>query len=135
MAYTPNVWVDDDATKPLSAARLSTMEAGIEDADNRLNVTEARVYATQAISYAASITPDALTGSVFYCIATGNLTLNSPSNGVDGKHVTVAVKASGTSLTLTLPDATTVWLTTGQWWAGRMVYLSGPNEWLMTEGV
>jgi hypothetical protein len=30
--YTPNVWADGDPTKPLSAARLTTMETGIDRA-------------------------------------------------------------------------------------------------------
>lgn len=41
MAYTPQVWTDGSAGgTPLSAARLTVMETGIEDADTRLGVLE-----------------------------------------------------------------------------------------------
>jgi hypothetical protein len=135
MPYTPHEWVDDDTTKPLSAVRLSEMEAGIEDADNRLNTVEARVVTPQEITYAATITPDALTGSVFYCIATGDLTLNQPANGTDGKHVTVAIRASGASRAVTLPGGLLVHIPSGEWWATRWLYLSETTEWLFNEGV
>lgn len=135
MAYTPHTWVNDDPTKPLSAERLAEMEAGIEDADNRLTTVESRVTTVQAITYAATITPDAATGSVFTCIATGNLTLNDPANGVNGKHVTVAVQASGANRTLTLSDSTLTTIPSGEWWAGRYIYLDAATGWLFSEGV
>jgi hypothetical protein len=135
MAYAPHTWVNDDPTKPLSAERLAEMEAGIEDADNRLTTVESRIVAPQEITYAGTITPDAFTGSVFYCVATGDLTLAQPSNGVIGKHVTVAVQASGATRTLTLPDDSHVIIPSGEWWAGRMLYLGEPNVWLFSEGV
>lgn len=38
MSYTPQTWADGSGGgTPLSAARLSHMEAGIEDADTRLS--------------------------------------------------------------------------------------------------
>jgi hypothetical protein len=43
MAYTPQTWVDNDATRPLSAARLTVMETGIEDADTRATALESAV--------------------------------------------------------------------------------------------
>lgn len=135
MAYTPHVWVNDDPTKPVSAERLSEMEAGIEDADNRLTTAEARIIDPQQITYAATVTPDALTGSVFYIVATGPLTLNDPANGVDGQHVTVAVQASGAARTVTVSDATTAAIPSGEWWAGRWLYLNAATGWLFTEGV
>ncbi len=48
MPYAPQTWLDSpDTTTPLSAARLTHMETGIEDADTRLTAVEG-VNATQA---------------------------------------------------------------------------------------
>lgn len=135
MSYTPQTWVDDDATKPLSADRMNHIETGIEDADNRVSTVEARVRTPQAITYAATITPDASAGALFYCIATGNLTLAEPTNPVNGKLVTVMVKASGANRVLTLPDGLTVTIPTGEWWTGSMLYLSNQTEWILTDGL
>lgn len=135
MAYTPHTWIDDDVTKPLSAARLSEMEAGIEDADNRLTAIEGLIIPSQAITYAATITPDAAAGTVFYCIATGNLVINDPANGVDGKMVTLAVQASGASRLLTLSDGTVFLVPTSAWWAGKFLYLDAVGAWLFSNGL
>lgn len=32
MPYSPQTWADNDTTKPLSAARMNTIEAGIQTA-------------------------------------------------------------------------------------------------------
>lgn len=132
MAYTPHVWVDDDATKPVSAQRLGEMEAGIDDADNRATALEAGIRTPVAITYASTITPDSDAGSVFYCIATGNLTLAEPINPVNGKHLTVAVQASGATVRLTLPNGSVILIPSGEWWIGKMLYLATPAVWLFT---
>lgn len=45
MAYTSQTWADSPATSsPLSAARLNTIEAGIQDASDRLGVFTAQAY-------------------------------------------------------------------------------------------
>ena len=36
MAYSPQTWTNDDPGTPLSAARLTVMETGIDDADTRI---------------------------------------------------------------------------------------------------
>jgi hypothetical protein len=135
MAYSPHTWVDDDTSKPLSATRLSEMEAGIEDADNRLTTVEAQITAPVVITYAATITPDAAAGSLFYCVATGNLTLTEPTNATNGKFVTVAIQASGANRILTLPDGALMTIPSGEWWIGKLLYLGTPAVWLLTEGI
>jgi hypothetical protein len=64
----------------------------------------------QSVTYAATITLDAGTGSRFKTTATGNLTLNAPTNGIDGQMVLIAVTASGANRTVTFSGIT---LTTG----------------------
>lgn len=49
--YVKNTWVDNDPTKPFSAARLGVMENGIFDAHYRPSVS---VYNTSAINVAGS---------------------------------------------------------------------------------
>lgn len=51
MAYTPQTWTDGSLATPLSAARLTVMENGIEDADNRLTALEAVAISAQTGSY------------------------------------------------------------------------------------
>jgi hypothetical protein len=47
MVYTPQTWVDGSSgNTPLSAARLNHVEAGVKDASDRLNTTEAAGYQT-----------------------------------------------------------------------------------------
>lgn len=133
--YAGHEWVDDDPTKPLSAQRVGEIDDAVVDAHTEIATLQRRVVDAQPLTYAATVTPDAATGSVFSIVATGPLTLPDPSNGVDGQHVTVVVQASGATRTLTLSDATTVAIPAGEWWAGRWLYLDAVAGWLFTEGV
>jgi hypothetical protein len=82
------------------------------------------------LTYATTITPDAATGALFRVVATGNLTLNDPTGGVDGQWVRVEITASGASRTLTLAGITpTVTIASGARWAGDLVY-DGTDWWL-----
>lgn len=63
------------------------------------------------VTYAATITPNASTGSNFKVTATGNLTLNPPTSPTDGQMVMVEVRASGAARAVTL--ASGILLTTG----------------------
>lgn len=134
MAYAPQTWTNDDPATPLSAARLTVMETGIEDADNRATSLERGVATPQTITYASSITPDASAGSLFVCVATGNLTLNDPTGATTGQVVTVRIQASGADRTLSFAGggATAVVITSGQWYLGRLHYL-GSNQWLVED--
>lgn len=48
MVYTKNTWVDDDPTKPLSAARMNNIETGIGTADANATTAIANVATAQA---------------------------------------------------------------------------------------
>ena len=67
--------------------------------------------AVGTLAYTASITPDASVGSNFKITATGNFTLNPPTNPTEGQMLQVQVRASGASRTVTLAAGIT--LTTG----------------------
>lgn len=84
----------------------------------------------QTITYATTITPNAASGSLFRCTATGNLTLNDPTGGVNGQAVTVEILASGADRTLNFEGGVTaVTITSGQWWSGTL-RLNG-STWLL----
>jgi hypothetical protein len=86
----------------------------------------------QTITYASTITPNAGTGSLFRCTATGDLTLADPINGVDGQTVVVEILASGADRTLNFAGGgTAVVIPSGQWWVGTL-RLNG-STWLLDD--
>lgn len=58
--------------------------------------------AAVTLTYASSITPNASSGLYQRCTATGNPTLNPPSNGQDGMRLWLRFVASGSTRTVTL---------------------------------
>lgn len=54
------------------------------------------------LTYATSVTPDASLANAFKVTATGNLTINPPSNPVDGFMLLLSVLASGGARTVTV---------------------------------
>jgi hypothetical protein len=87
----------------------------------------------QAINYAASITPNATSGSYFRIVATGNFTLNDPINGIDGQSVVIEVRASGGDRVVTVAGGT-VLVPNGQWWVGTLTYVAAAATWLLEDG-
>lgn len=65
------------------------------------------VATSQAIAYAATITPDASAGSQFHVTATGNVTVAAPANPNDGQRLMVEVFASGAARTAGISGTTT----------------------------
>jgi hypothetical protein len=56
MAYTPQAWANDAAGgTPISAARLTHIEDGVEDADARLTIVEPAVVAAAARAVALAV--------------------------------------------------------------------------------
>lgn len=89
--------------------------------------------APQTINYATTITPNAALGTVFRVTATGNLTVNDPTNGTDGQEITLAILASGADRVLTVAGGT-VLVPSGQWWVGVLRYVSPLSTWLLEDG-
>jgi hypothetical protein len=59
----------------------------------------------QAPTYAATITPNAGNGNHVRITATGNLTLNAPTGGVDGQRLLIEINGSGADRTVTFAVA------------------------------
>jgi hypothetical protein len=131
--FTP-VTMTDGAGVPLDRNYFNRLEAAHELADDRATALELGIAAPITLTYAATITPDATLGSHFRCVATGNLTLNSPTGGVDGQTVTVRIKASGGTRTVSFEGgiaAATV--TSGQWWTGKLTYNQLDDTWILED--
>jgi hypothetical protein len=78
-----------------------------------------------------TITPNAATGSLFRHTATANVSLASPTGGVDGQEVVVEVLASGADRLLTAAGAT-VTIPSGTWWTGTMRYHTTGDTWVLS---
>lgn len=64
-------------------------------------VRRAPIGGVQAPSYAATITPNAANGTHMRVVATGALTVNTPTGGVDGQRMLIEVQASGADRVVT----------------------------------
>lgn len=51
------------------------------------------------LTFASVVTPDASEGNVFYLEMTADCTINSPSTGADGEHITLEVTSNGFDVT------------------------------------
>lgn len=96
---------------------------------------------TQTITFGATISPDAATGTRFSITATGPLTLDPPTNQADGRPVVVEVLASGAGRTVTIGSGfqratgvgTSLAITSGKIGIFQMVYSSFAAAWIMTD--
>jgi hypothetical protein len=96
-------------------------------------------FVTDPISLTAStgtITPNAATGSLFRHVATANVVLADPTGGVDGQAVTVEVRASGGTRTLSFAGASSdaVVIASGQTWSGTFRLEAATSTWLLDDG-
>lgn len=57
------------------------------------------------ITYAATVAPNATLGNSFYVTATGGVTINPPTGGVDGQRILIEVYASGVARTLSISSS------------------------------
>jgi hypothetical protein len=80
------------------------------------------------IPYSSSVTLDAAASSVFWCTATGNLTLANITGGVDGQELVFGVEASGADRTLTVSGGTET-IPSGQVWLGVFRYRAAGDTW------
>jgi hypothetical protein len=131
--YTPFTWADGQAGgTPITAAQLNHIETGIDQIDLRGANLELGILTPVIVTYAASVTLDASTGSVFRIVATGDLTIAGISTGTDGQLVTVQVQASGANRNVTwsvggIPIGV---VTSGTWATWTLRYHSASSSWL-----
>ena len=79
MAYTPQTWVNGaGGNTPVNATRLGVMEAGIEDADNRLTVVETQVIVNSQTGSYTLVLADA--GKIVEVNAAGSSNITVPPN-------------------------------------------------------
>jgi len=100
-SYTPpySPWKDQpDASTPITAAALGTMDAGISAAARRdgATFTGPVAPAVVALTDAATIAVNAAAGNDLRVTLGGNRTIGAPSNPVDGLMVTFTLTQDGT---------------------------------------
>lgn len=89
------------------------------------------------LAYATTLTPDASTGTLFYCTATGNLTLQPPTNPADGQKIHLRFLSSGGAWTITLAGGfrlstgvtSTLAMTSGRRGDLGLFYEAGDSAW------
>jgi hypothetical protein len=57
------------------------------------------------ITYAATVAPNATLGNSFYISATGGVTINPPTGGVDGQRIVIEVYASGVARSVSVASS------------------------------
>lgn len=133
--FTPTTWTDGSAGgTPILASQLNRIETGVESVDDRAAALELGILSPSVITYAASLSLDATTASVFRIAATGALTITAITGAVDGQSVSVQVAASGAARTVTwsignVPTATIPSGTTATW---TLRYYSTGALWTLT---
>jgi hypothetical protein len=127
--FSPITWVND-GSPALNATNLNRLETGIEAIDDRAAALELGVDTPVIVTYAASLTINALQGALFRITATGNLTITDITNGTNGQEITIEVLASGANRTLTIAAGSPTTITAGQWWTGAFRYNAGLDQWL-----
>lgn len=101
MPYTPQVWADDDPSKPLSAARLTHIESGITTAGALFNVKDAAYgaigngIADDTIAIQAAITAAQAVGGTVYSPSGNTYIINSNHLVVSG---TCQIDFSGSTI-------------------------------------
>jgi hypothetical protein len=71
-------------------------------------VRRAPIGGVQTPTYTATVTPDASASTHFRYVATGNMTINVPTGGVDGQRILIEVQASGGLRTITISSSVEV---------------------------
>lgn len=131
--YEPITWVNDTAPA-LNAPNLNRIEVGIEAIDDRVARVERGIVSPVTVTYATSVVLNATQGTLFRCVATGDLTLDDVVGGTDGQIVVFQVQASGAMRTLSFTgSADAVNISAGQWWIGTFRYVAAGNTWLLDD--
>lgn len=132
--FTPKTWVDGNGGgTPIIAAELNRIETGLESMDDRAAILELGVRTPIVVTYAASVTINATQGSLFRITATGGLTIADITGGVEGQRIDLLVKAVGGAQTLTVAGTTLSLSSGGRWW-GRLIYDSSDDAWSLDDG-
>lgn len=133
--FSPIIW-HNDTSPALNESNLNRIEVGIESLDDRAATLELGVVTPVTVPFATSITLNATQGSLFRCVAVGDLTLDGIVGGLDGQTIALQVRASGGARTLSFtgPGAP-VTIPSGTAWWGRFSYDATNGEWLRDTAV
>jgi hypothetical protein len=131
--FSPLTWRNDQ-TPALSESNLNRLEVGVEAIDDRVHSTELGIVAPVVVPHATSVTLNATQGSLFRCIALGDVTLDDIVGGTDGQTVTFEVQAFGATRSLHFTGVTgSVDISSGQWWIGVFRYVAADATWLLDD--
>jgi hypothetical protein len=132
--FLPLVW-HNNTFPAINEGNLNRIEVGLESLDDRAAQLELGITTPVTLPYATSVTVNATQGSLFRCIASGDLTLDDIVGGTDGQTVTVEVQASGAARVLHFTGSTeTVNIAAGQWWIGAFRYAATGDTWRLVDG-
>lgn len=130
--FTPKTWVDGTGGgTPIIATELNRIETGIESMDDRGAALELGILTPTTVAYAASVSIDATSGSLFRITATGPVTIAAITGAIDGQSVAVQVTASGADRTViwSVGGVATATITSGTTATWRLIYYSSGSSW------
>lgn len=131
--FFPITWRNNQSPA-LNDANLNRIETGVEVLDDRITTLENGVVTPVVVPFATSVTLNATQGSLFRCVASGDLTLDDIIGGSDGQTVVVEIQAAGTARALHFTGSTEViTIPVGQWWVGTFRYVAAGSLWLITD--
>lgn len=133
--FTPIIWRNNQSPA-LNDTNLNRVEVGVESIDARAAKLELGIVIPVTVPYTTSVTINATQGSLFRCIASGDLTLDDIVGGTDGQTLVFEVQASGAQRALHFTGLTdSIDIAAGQWWVGVFRYITAPyNTWLFDDG-
>lgn len=131
--FSPLTWRNDQSPA-LNDTNLNRLEVGVEAIDDRVAALENGVVSPVVVPYATSVTLNATQGSLFRCVAAGDLTLDDIVGGADGQTVVFEVQASDTARALHFTGVVdSIDIAAGQWWVGVFRYVAVSSAWLLDD--
>lgn len=124
-----------DLAKPVSTATQTALNAKAPTASPAFTgtVTAPRLVGNLVtVTYAASVTLDASTGSTFRCVATGNLAVTAINSPVQGQEIKLEVQASGGARTVTVNGVAST-VASGEWGTWRLSYNQTTTSWVVND--
>jgi hypothetical protein len=131
--WTPITWRNDQSPA-INEVNLNRIEVGVELLDDRIATLENGVVTPVVVPYATSVTLNATQGSVFRCVASGDLTLDDIVGGTDGQAIVFEVLASGADRQLSFTGSIgSVTIPANQWWVSTFRYAANTAEWRLID--
>lgn len=127
--FSPISWRNNQAPA-LNETNLNRVEVGLQSVDARAAALENGIVPAVTVAYATSVTLNATQGSLFRCVASGDLTLDDIVGGTDGQTIVFEVLASGAARTMSFTGSvSSILIPSGQWWAGIFRFHAPSDTW------